>query len=59
MEDVVRSQYRLPPEVDAWLKEAAQEEMRSKNSMLVKVLREKMSAQIENARLVAASQASV
>lgn len=57
MNEQTRSQYRLPIEVDAWLKDVASKEGRSKNSMMVAVLRQKMESQKENAQLVAASQA--
>lgn len=43
MEPTVRSQYRLPAEVDGWLKDAAKAERRSKNAMLVEFLRMMMS----------------
>lgn len=39
MEPIVRSQYRLPVDVDEWLKDEAKQDRRSKNSMLVAVLR--------------------
>lgn len=40
--DFVRMQIRLPSDVDAWLKARAREDSRSKNSMLVMLLREAM-----------------
>lgn len=40
--DFVRMQVRLPSDVDAWLKTRAKEDSRSKNSMLVTLLREAM-----------------
>ncbi|MDR5797254.1 hypothetical protein QCE49_28050 [Caballeronia sp. LZ008] len=49
MKDVVRSQYRLPVEVDAWLKMQAERDGRTKNSMLVALLKKNMSGQKENA----------
>ncbi|MDB6082449.1 MAG: Arc family DNA-binding protein [Gammaproteobacteria bacterium] len=54
--DFVRMQVRLPSDVDAWLKTRAKEDSRSKNSMLVTLLREAMRRETnENAPLVAAS----
>jgi hypothetical protein len=40
--DFIRMQVRLPSDVDAWLKARAREDSRSKNSMLVTLLREAM-----------------
>jgi hypothetical protein len=54
--DFVRMQVRLPSDVDAWLKARARADSRSKNSMLVTLLREAIRREKnENAPLVAAS----
>jgi hypothetical protein len=39
MERLVRSQYRLPEDVDSWLKAVAKRQSRSKNGQLVEFLR--------------------
>ncbi|WP_175994896.1 hypothetical protein [Burkholderia vietnamiensis] len=49
METMVRSQYRLPRDVDVWLKDEAARDGRSKNSMLVAILRKEMACKKENA----------
>ncbi|MFX5521635.1 Arc family DNA-binding protein [Acinetobacter baumannii] len=57
MNDVIRSQYRLPPDVDLWLKEEAERDGRSKNSRLVAALRQCMNAQKRNAPTAATVEA--
>ncbi|MGL5183350.1 Arc family DNA-binding protein [Herbaspirillum huttiense] len=57
MNDVIRSQYRLPQDVDLWLKEEAERDGRSKNSMLVAALRQCMNAQKRNAPTAATVEA--
>lgn len=42
MKPVVRSQYRLPEEIDGWLTGRAEQNLRSKNAQLVVELREVM-----------------
>jgi hypothetical protein len=49
MEDVVRSQCRLPVEVDRWLKSRAKAEGRSKNAQLVSELKKLMAADLAKA----------
>ena len=44
MKDEIRSQFRIPGEVGAWLKELAESNFRSMNGQLVAVLKEKMDA---------------
>lgn len=39
MDDLIRSQYRLPRDVDEWLKERAKQHVCSKNAELVSSLR--------------------
>lgn len=59
MKETIRSQYRLPQDVDLWLKEEADRDGRSKNSMLVAALRQCMNAQKRNAQPIAVGQALV
>lgn len=59
MKEVVRSQYRLPADVDAWLKVEAERDGRTKNSMLVALLRKNMGGRNENASLAATGEALV
>jgi hypothetical protein len=49
MTQLVRSQYRLPVDVDNWLKQEADRDGRSKNSMLVAALRQVMRQRNGNA----------
>jgi hypothetical protein len=49
MKEIVRAQYRLPTDVDGWLKHVAEKDGRSKNSMLIALLRRQMEGQNENA----------
>lgn len=51
MSDVVRSQCRLPKELDDWLAERAKRESRSKNAQLIVELRARH-AEVEGKRLV-------
>lgn len=57
MTQLVRSQYRLPVDVDNWLKQEADRDGRSKNSMLVAALRQVMRQRNGNASSVAADEA--
>lgn len=42
--EMVRSNYRLPEDVDAWLKQNAKDQSRSKNGQLVEILKQLMKA---------------
>jgi hypothetical protein len=59
MKEIVRAQHRLPTDVDGWLKCEADRDERSKNSMLVALLRKQMTGQKENAQPAATGQALV
>ncbi|WP_156992457.1 hypothetical protein [Paraburkholderia oxyphila] len=56
MDGIVRSQYRLPSDVDAWLAARAKMEERSKNTQLIVELRARR-AEVEGRYLGAITQA--
>lgn len=49
MDDLVRSQYRIPKDVDEWLKERARHNVSSKNVELISALRKQIEAEKEKA----------
>jgi|GEM_PF-5986185 len=49
MKGIVRSQYRLPSDVDRWLSERAKADVRSKNAQMIAGLRKLMALEKENA----------
>jgi hypothetical protein len=49
MSDIVRSQYRIPNDLNEWLIARAKEEARSKNAQLVVELRVRMNAAVVEA----------